>query len=57
MKKIFTLEQSQAHIAKVEKWLLLSSMQRLNILQQVNEKRGKAYRTESAALGACLKTI
>lgn len=57
MKKIYTVAQSQEHIAKVEKWLILSPMQRLDIFNKVNEARGKKYKTLSAALGACLKYL
>lgn len=57
MKKIISLEQSLNHMAKVEKWLALSPLQRSEILQTVNAQRGKNYKTLSAALGACLKHV
>ena len=55
--KTITLEQSQDHINKVSKWLLLSPLERLEILKKVNEKRGKNYKTLSAALNSCLKYV
>ena len=56
-KKVITLEQSQEHVAKMSKWLALTPMQRLVILQEVNAKRGENYKTLSAGLGACLKYV
>lgn len=55
--KTITLQQSLEHISKMEKWLALTPMQRLLILQDVNLKRGKNYKTLSAGLNACLKYV
>lgn len=57
MKKIFTVRQSQEHIAKVEKWLALTPIQRLEIMKKVEQVRGKRYKTDSALLAACLKYV
>lgn len=57
MKKLITVSQSLEHVEKIEKWLQLSPIERLMIIKKVEQKRGKTYKTESAALTACLKHV